>query len=183
MGAGSSASGAGAIRFAYGTSRIVTRRQLHRRHHRDPDSGDPPTRHNANTSALRLTGGTRGGTGTLTVGTGQSASPGRLQRPRPDHHQRLPDHHHRLVELNASAPTVRLGGGTTWTAGNVQISNAGIVERRPVTVTGSVGVDLHGSAAAARCACSRAAYEISGAFTVGTELENDGTLRALTGGH
>ena len=84
-------------------------------------------------------------------------------------------------------PTVRLNGVTSWSAGRVQILDAGGLENAGVLrVTGSVGVDVYSGSGVPGVRVLRVlvggVVEVSGVLAVGSELESDGTLRALAGG-
>ena len=83
---------------------------------------------------------------------------------------------------------LRLDGATTWSAGSVQIVDAGLFETAgALQATGPVAVEAYnGGGTAGR----RALHVLRGRHGRGlgqrcrslSELENDGTLRALTGG-
>ena len=88
--------------------------------------------------------GTRRGDGTLTVGSGQSSlGPGNFSDAGTTAFsagsQTTIDRHRR--SLRPPRHTLRLNGTTTWSAGNVQISDAGIVEN-----AGALQVTGHGRA-------------------------------------
>ena len=85
--------------------------------------------------------------------------------------------------------TLRLDGVTTWSSGSVQLWDAGVVENAGVLVVpAGAGVSLdivdNGGAVGARVlrVLAGGVVEAAGSLLVGSEVENDGTLRVLAGG-
>ena len=152
MGAGSTATGSGAMRFAGGTSTIDTAGYAFAGTTLLSNGGVLVFNGNGSTGALRFDDlATRRGTGTLTVGSGAS---------RLGHSATFTDSgvtaftagSSTLIDgpVQLTSPvaghTLRLDGTTTWSAGNVALFDAGTVEN-----AGSLHVtadDVHVSASA-----------------------------------
>ena len=86
--------------------------------------------------------------------------------------------------VNLTSGNLRLNGTTTWSAGTVQITDAGIVENAGLLqVTGTCrGHRLRSAGQKMLRTLAGGVTEVSGTLSVASELENDGTLRALDGG-
>ena len=189
MGAASSRDGHGHDPLRGRNEPRRARRGLRGRDHRasGPSASSTSTT-TARTGALRFIGdGTRRGDGTLTVGSGQSSlGPGNFSDARHDRLQRRladDDHRHRRF-LRSPGHTLRLNGTTTWSAGNVQIQDAGVDrERRPAAGhRHGRGDGLRRAGPEAVPDADRGSDRGLGSLSVGSEIENDGTLRALAGG-
>ncbi len=185
MGAASSATGSGTIRFAGGTSRVAPGAG-YAAGITEVNGGTLDFDDDGSTGALRMAGeGMRRGDGTLTVGGGESSlglsnfADGGVTAFSIDSRTTITD----FVDFFAAGHTLRLDGTTTWSAGLVQIQDAGTVENAGVLeVTGSVGVTAFGPGRKLFRTLLGGVTRVSGALSVGSELENDGILRALDGG-
>src|SRR5204863_2495670 len=146
MASGSSATGTGTIGFAGGTSRVAPGAGYAAAITAIGTSGDLDLDADASTGALRFTGaGTRRGTGTLTVGNGQSTLGGAtfteagLTAFSPGSHTTIDAD--LLLDAPTAAHTLRLNGTTSWSAGSIDIQDAGIVENAgTLNITGTVSV-------------------------------------------
>jgi hypothetical protein len=193
MGAGSSATGTGTIRFAGGTSQVLSGAGYAAGITDLGNGGVLDLQADATTGALRFSGsGTRRGSGTLTVGSGASAlgqgtfSDGGLTAFSSGSQVSIAD----TVTLRSTTagPTLRLDGTTTWSAGRVQIADAGVLENAGLLQVAGAGVGVDssfGSGTAGRIAfrvLATGLTEVSGSLDVRSEVEDDGTLRVLDGG-
>jgi hypothetical protein len=185
MGAASTAGGPGTILFAGGPSAVAAGAGYAAGVTELGGSGTLDFDATGTTVALRLSGGTRSGTGTLTVGSGQSTLEGGTfaDTGTTAWSAGSVTTISGLVELTSGA-TVRFNGATTWSAGDVYLNNAGVLENAgTLTVTGTVSVFAVGATGVrALRTLAAAATLISGTLSVGASLENDGTLRVLDGG-
>ena len=146
MGAASSATGTGTIRFAGGTSRVAPGAGYAAGITELGNGGMLDFDDDGSTGALRLTGdGTRRGDGTLTVGSGQSSlGLEQLRRHRHDQLQRrLADHDHRHRRFLRRRPHAAAERHHHLVGRHVQIQDAGTVENAGLLqVTGTVVVGL-----------------------------------------
>ena len=129
--------------------------------------------------------GTRRGDGTLTVGSGQSSlglsnfSDAGVTAFSAGSQTTITD----VVDFFAAGHTLRLNGTTTWSDGTIQIQDAGTVENAGLLqVTGNVAVAVFAGGRKLLRTLLGGVTEVSGTLVVGSELENDGTLRAVPGG-
>jgi hypothetical protein len=185
MGAGSTATGSGTIRFAGGTSTVAAGAS-YAAGITEVNAGTLDFDDDGTTVALRMLGdGTRRGDGTLTVGAGQSSlglgnfSDAGTTAFTGDSQTTITD----IVDFFDSGHTLRLNGNTTWSAGTIQIQSAGTVENAgQMLASGNVGITTFSSGRKLFRTLPGGVTEVSGALTVGSELENDGILRAREGG-
>ncbi len=193
MGAGSSATGSGTIRFAGGTSHVLTAANYDAGITDLGDGGVLDLQADAMTGALWFSGpGTRGGAGRLTVGSGVSSlgqgtfRDGGVTAFTPGSRVSIADDV--TLRSTTAGPTVQLDGAAAWSAGQVLIMDAGALENAGLLqVTGTdVAVDsTFASGAAGRLVFGVLAggvTEVSGSLAVHSEIEDDGTLRVSDGG-
>ncbi len=185
MGAASTATGNGTIRFAGGTSRVAPGAG-YAAGITDINAGTVDFDDDGTTVALRMAGeGTRRGDGTLTVGNGQSSlglsnffDPGTTAFTANSNTTITS-----TIDFFAAGHTLRLNGTTTWSAGTIQIQAAGTVENAGLLqVTGTAAVTIFTVGRALLRTLPTGVTEVSGSLSVGSEIENDGTLRAVDGG-
>ncbi len=147
MGAASTATGTGTIRFAGGTSRVAPGAG-YAAGITDINAGTLDFDDDGATVALRMAGdGTRRGDGTLTVGNGQStlalsnfSDPGTTAFTA-DSHTTITN----LIDFFAAGHMLRLNGSTTWSAGTIQMQAAGTVENAGLLqIAGSAAVTTFG---------------------------------------
>ncbi len=193
MGAASSATGTGTIGFAGGPSRVAPGAGYAAGITEIDSSGVLDFDDTGTTGALRLlNGGRRHGDGTLTVGAGTSTlAQGSFTEAGVTAFSATSQTTITgtiLLDAPTAGHTLRLNGATTWSAGEFQILDAGVVENAgTLNITGDpVNVAVFdGPATNGRRAFNVATggvTEVSGSLTVASEIENDGTLRAVAGG-
>ena len=133
------------MRFAGGVSRVAPGANYAAGITEIRDNGTLDLDTDATTNALRMTGGARRGTGTLTVGNGQSSlEQATFTDPGLTSFTGGQTTITGTVLLYGGSHTVRLGGTTTWSAGSFQIIDAGVIENTgQLQVDGTVGVELY----------------------------------------
>ncbi len=147
MGAASSATGTGTIRFAGGTSRVAPGAG-YAAGITDVNGGTLDFDDDGSTGALRMaSNGTRRGDGTLTVGSRQSSladgnfSDAGTTAFTAGSQTTITN----IIDFFAAGHTLRLNGTTTWSAGTIQIQDAATIENAGVLqVTGPVAVTTFG---------------------------------------
>ena len=192
MGAASSATGTGTITFANGPSQVVSGAGYAAGITSIESGGELRFDDDGTTGALRMTGdGLRSGTGTLTVGGGSSLLSLAVFHDTGVTAFSATSHttidSTVLLDSPAGGHTLRLNGTTTWSDGNIELQDAGVVQNAgTLNVTGTVGVYLFDFTGVVGRrgfdVLSGGVTQVSGSLEVQSEMDVDGTLRALAGG-